>query len=175
MDSSLFSKPYTQSINDFKNMPRICHNTSTALTLFDSPSSLAWIHNAIASKTDLSLLQPFLSNTAAREILLKNKSDHATQILGQAPHHIQSKHYEVLTRTYMILPFHLSSLTSPTALPSLSPLQLHLGLCCSINMTGMLCSRALYGLSFCLQCSSSDTCTANSFTFFNLAQNVLSQ
>ena len=174
MDSSLFPKPYTQFISDYyKNMPRILPlNTSTApnLVWFTISSCLDYCNSL---KTSLSLLPPFVPNIAAREILFKYKSDHATQNLGQALHRIQSKHWSPCKLLHSLLSFHASSLTSsPTTLPH----SLHSSHTWVFAVPWIWQACSASGL--CMGCLSvwnalpPDTHIANSLTFFNSAQNV---
>lgn len=99
MESSLSSTSNTQSITDyFKNMPRIWPvNISTAPNpVWATISTCLDYCNNLQAR--LSLLPPFLPslsilNRAAGQVPLEYKSDHITQNLGQAPHYIQSKHW----------------------------------------------------------------------------------
>lgn len=56
--------------------------------------------------------------------------------------------------------------------PSLSPFQPYVGLCSSINMTGMLCLGTSYELLFCRNALLPGTHLASSLTFLNFAQNI---
>lgn len=85
------------------------------LTLFDSPSSLAWIHNAIASKPTSPFFSLFFPTQQPEKFYSKISQIMPLKFWDRLPITFRVN-TEVLTRAYMILPFHLSSLTSPTAL-----------------------------------------------------------